>query len=157
MRAKLSRRYRDLENEDWDPSKMKVVGYGKVKKQGNFWLPGKMWKECTFEFMTLADYFIPRKKQLWSHSWPSWIHYLALRSSKNPCNYHKEATLFHILALKAQKRKMTKSFRTMFPYHRFSPTSPLKFVLIIKPWRKMYMLGLLSDIMQWQWRIQTFR
>ena len=35
---------------------------GKLKKQGNFWLPRKR-KECAPEFKTLADYVIPRNKQ----------------------------------------------------------------------------------------------
>ena len=33
---------------------------GKLKKQGNFWLPRKNWKERAPEFMTLADCVIPR-------------------------------------------------------------------------------------------------
>ena len=39
------------------------TGYGKVKKQGNFWLPRKIRKECATEFMTLVDYVIPRNKK----------------------------------------------------------------------------------------------
>ena len=39
---------------------------GKLKKQGNFWLP-RIRKECAPEFKTLADYVIPRNKsfQIW--------------------------------------------------------------------------------------------
>ena len=35
---------------------------GKLKNQGNFWLPRRR-KECAPEFKTLADYVIPRNKQ----------------------------------------------------------------------------------------------
>ena len=39
---------------------------GKLKKQGNFWLPRKR-KECAPEFKTLADYVIPHNKTIFWH------------------------------------------------------------------------------------------
>ena len=48
---------------------------GKSKKEGNFWLPRKIRKECAPEFMRLADYVIPRNKPYtfvpsrWRYPW----------------------------------------------------------------------------------------
>ena len=51
------------------------TGYGKVKKEGNFWLLRKIRKECAPQFTTLADYSIPRNKSYtfvssrWRYPW----------------------------------------------------------------------------------------
>ena len=61
-------------------------GTGKLKKQGNFWLPRKR-KECAPEFKTLADYVIRRKNSL--RSWRYRVGAIKVLAAE-PCSKERE-------------------------------------------------------------------
>ena len=117
------------------------TGNGKIKKARQFFTPKKNRKgmQIRIKASRVKSNFevIPGRRE--SFTWRS-------ADLSQGCRI----TLFQPLNLllipdisskRHKNRKMTKSFRTMFPYHRCSPTDT--YLLSNIPWTKMYMSGLL--------------
>ena len=117
------------------------TGYGKIKKARQFFTPKKNRKgmHIRIKASRVKSNFevIPGRRE--SFTWRSGhlsqgSHIILFQ----PLN----RLLIPDISCKRHKNwKIAKSFRAMFPYHRWFQTE--KFLLINIPWRKMYMSGLL--------------